>query len=103
MDDKDMIIKSARENAQKAPQPNLAVNLRRLRKYVDLTQSEMASILFIDRTTYAYYEIGRSLPRTDTLIRIACAFHISVDALLGIRELPPAYREEDKWKAIAML
>ena len=103
MDNKNELIHTAWENAEKAPQPNLSVTLRRLRKAIGLTQAEVAELLHVDRTSYAYYESGRTQPKNNTLIRIAYLYNISTDALLGITDLPPAYREDDKWKAIAML
>ena len=103
MNNKKELIRTARENVQKAPQPDLAVTLRRLRKAIGLTQAEVAELLHVDRTSYAYYESGRTQPKNNTLIRIAYLYNISMDALLGIADLPPAYREDDKWDSITML
>ena len=103
MDNKKEWIHTARENVQKAPQPNLSVTLRRLRKAIGLTQAEIAELLHVDRTSYAYYESGRTQPKNNTLIRIAYLYNISMDALLGITDLPRAYREDDKWESVTLL
>lgn len=56
--------------------------LRKLRKNEDLTQEQIAKDLNIVRSTYAYYEIGRTYPDFSTLIRIAQLFNVSTDFLL---------------------
>ena len=44
--------------------------LRMLRKSNNLTQKQVAQSLSIDRSTYAYYEIDKTKPDYDTLLRI---------------------------------
>ena len=41
----------------------LANNLKFLRKRHGYTQSQVALLLEINRSTYAYYELGRTRPR----------------------------------------
>lgn len=65
--------------------------LRTLRKQNGLSQKEMANCLEIDRSTYASYEIGRSLPSLGSVKAIAELLQVSSDFLLGIR----SQREED--------
>ena len=60
--------------------------LRRLRKIYGYTQQEVAKKLYMDRSAYAYYELGKSQPRIETLIRLANLYNISVDYLLGRRK-----------------
>ena len=57
--------------------------LRMLRKSNNLTQKQVAQSLSIDRSTYAYYEIDKTKPDYDTLVRISRIFNVSVDFLLG--------------------
>ena len=57
--------------------------LRMLRKSNNLTQKQVAQSLSIDRSTYAYYEIDKTKPDYDTLLRISRIFNVSVDFLLG--------------------
>lgn len=45
--------------------------LRMLRKSNNLTQKQVAQSLSIDRSTYAYYEIDKTKPDYDTLLRIS--------------------------------
>lgn len=58
--------------------------LRALRKQHGFSQKEMANCLEIDRSTYASYEIGRSLPSLGSVKAIAELLHVSSDFLLGI-------------------
>lgn len=57
--------------------------IRNLREDKDLTQQQMADMLFINRRTYSSYEIGvRSIP-IDVLSKIADIFNTSTDYLIG--------------------
>lgn len=57
--------------------------LTSLRKMKKLTQSEMASILGVARTTYSSYEQGRRTPDVDIQNKIADYFDVSLDYLHG--------------------
>ena len=62
--------------------------IRRLRKENGLTQQQVADFLHLDRSTYAYYESGRTKINIDILIRLASLFQVSLAVLVG--EEPPA-------------
>lgn len=57
--------------------------LRYLRMANRLTQREIADILKIHRTTYAYYETGRSNPDLETLNALSKIFGVSIDFLVN--------------------
>ena len=57
--------------------------LRELRKKNGLTQQHIANFLHIDRSTYAYYESGRTKINIDILLRLARFFQMSLDELVG--------------------
>ncbi|HZK21005.1 MAG TPA: helix-turn-helix transcriptional regulator [Oscillospiraceae bacterium] len=57
--------------------------LRILRKSARLSQSQIASLLEIDRSTYSYYETDKTLPSITLLIRIAKIYAITIDELIG--------------------
>ena len=57
--------------------------LRYLRMANRLTQREVADILKIHRTTYAYYESGQRMIPPSVLSALADLYHVSVDYLLG--------------------
>lgn len=62
-----------------------------------LTQKDIASILGIDRSTYAKYETGDSEPNFDTICRLADFFDVSVEYLMGRpgAKKAPAHHEAD--------
>lgn len=62
---------------------SFSVLLRLLRRANGWSQREVAERLHVDRSTYAYYETGRSQPHYETLVSIAELYGVSVDFLLG--------------------
>ena len=57
--------------------------LRELRIKSGYTQSQIAKILNIDRSTYSYYEIGKTMPDLSALVTLARIFNISLNELLA--------------------
>lgn len=51
--------------------------LRKLRENSGLTQQQVAETLNIDRSTYAYYETGKTTPDINTIIKLAKIFNVS--------------------------
>ena len=69
-----------------------AERLRKLREEKGLSQTAIARLLGIDRTTYVKYENGNSIRRN--LQKLADFFEVSTDYLLGRDESPrPAVHE----------
>ena len=65
---------------------NICERIRGLREDHDLTQQEMAQILYISQRAYSHYENGtRSLP-IEIFIKIADYYHVSLDYLAGRTE-----------------
>lgn len=56
---------------------------RYLRQSKNLAQSQLASLIGVDRTTISSYESNTRQPSLDTLSRIADIFGVSTDYLLG--------------------
>ena len=61
----------------------LASRLRLLRRERHMTQEQVASALTLQRSTYAYYETGRTMPKLGNLIRLAELFGVTTDFLVG--------------------
>ena len=57
--------------------------IRKLRRERDLTQQQVADYLEIDRSTYAYYESGRTKLNIDVIVKLAHFYKVSYAALLG--------------------
>lgn len=64
--------------------------LRAMRQACRLTQQQVADALGLDRSTYTYYECGRSQPNLDILSNICDIFNISLGELLELNGLPYA-------------
>ncbi|MCM1529142.1 MAG: helix-turn-helix domain-containing protein [Alistipes sp.] len=70
--------------------------IRDLREDSDLTQQQIADMLFINRRTYSSYEIGvRSIP-TEILSSIADIFHTSTDYLIGRTDVKKPYPKKSQ-------
>ena len=54
-----------------------------LRQKEGLLQRDVAHQLHIDRSTYSYYERGKTNPPLDILIKLADYFGVSLDYLAG--------------------
>ena len=72
-----------KRDGEKRPNTAFSVNLKALRSEHQVTQSQIALVLGIDRSTYAYYETGKCEPTLATLIGIADFFQVSLDQLVG--------------------
>jgi transcriptional regulator with XRE-family HTH domain len=57
--------------------------IRQLRLERNLTQREVAEYLQIDRSTYTYYESGRTQINVHVVIKLAHFYQVSYATLLG--------------------
>ena len=62
--------------------------LRELRVKSGYTQNQIAKILNIDRSTYSYYEIGKTTPDISVLVTLAKVFNIPINELLADETAP---------------
>lgn len=69
--------------------------LQKLRKQKNLTQEELAGLLFVSRTAISKWESGRGYPSIDSLKTIAEFFSVSVDELLSEEELADDAEQKD--------
>lgn len=58
--------------------------IKQLRIANEYTQKQIAEILNIDRSTYAYYESGKTKPDIAQLAKLARLYNVSVDSLIGV-------------------
>ena len=61
----------------------IAQKLRSIRKACGFTQQQIAAVLNVDRSTYTYYETGKTTPDIHTVKILAELFNVSVDTLLS--------------------
>jgi len=57
--------------------------IRKLRKERNLTQRQVAEYLRIDRSTYAYYESGRTHMNIDIVVKLAHFYSVSYATVIG--------------------
>jgi len=57
--------------------------IRELRKEKGLTQQQVADHLHLDRSTYAYYESGRSKLNVDIIVKLAHFYQVRYALFLG--------------------
>ena len=70
--------------AQTKPEnETFAVRLKAFRKEAGLTQQDIATALGLDRSTYTYYERGKTRPNWETLQRLAAIFQVPMTSLWG--------------------
>lgn len=78
-------IEEVRKMLDKMP---LNDKLRAMRRTVGLTQQQVAKSLNIDRSTYTYYETGKTAPDIRTIMKLLRIFNVTYEELLG-RVSPP--------------
>lgn len=57
----------------------ISKTLKSLRIQNGYTQQNVAEFLGIDRSTYSYYETGKTRPSTEVLARLSFLYHVSID------------------------
>lgn len=66
---------------------NLSATITKLRVDAKLTQKQLAAKLEISNTALSNYEIGVREPNLKLLVKIANAFNVTTDYLLGVSNL----------------
>lgn len=59
------------------------MNLKKIRLEQQKTQREVAQAINLTQFTYSNYEIGKTQPDIETLIKLAQYFHTTIDNLVG--------------------
>lgn len=66
----------------------LSDSLKRFRNDFKLTQKEIATKLTMNPSLYHRYESGETTPAVTFIVKMAQAFDVSADYLLGLRDTP---------------
>ena len=61
----------------------LGKKLKYYRENCELSQQQVANALNVDRSTYTYYETGKTNPDSYALIKLADYFGVTIDYLVG--------------------
>lgn len=89
----------------------LGESLKRFRKTFRLSQKEVAKAGNVTYQSYQTYEYDKSFPSVAVIMRIADAYNVSTDYLLGRSDMPQpmnfdekevreAFRIRDLWKQL---
>lgn len=70
--------------------------LKRLRLLKDVSQQDVANFLGISRQAYSNYENGNRGPDTETLLKLAEYFEVTVDEILRGKEKAPTAGESSE-------
>ncbi len=62
--------------------------IKELRTQRKITQEELGNIINVQKAAVSKYELGRAVPSTDVLTKLASFFNVSVDYLLGRTDEP---------------
>ena len=65
--------------------------IRDLRKQKGMTQEELGNIINVQKAAVSKYELGRAVPSTDVLSKLACHFGVTTDYLLGLSDDPNGF------------
>ncbi|WP_369297092.1 helix-turn-helix transcriptional regulator [uncultured Neglectibacter sp.] len=60
--------------------------IKRLRTARGLTQTDLAKIMSVTRSSVNAWEMGISVPTAPKLVELALFFHVSTDYLLGLEQ-----------------
>lgn len=76
----------------------VAESLKKVRKQHNFKQREIAEAIGIDRSTYSFYETGKTFPTIGTLCALAKIYNVTVGYLIGnetynYRSAPPVKAE----------
>ena len=74
--------------------------LQVLRKQKNLTQEELAEVLFVSRTAISKWESGRGYPSIDSLKAVSKFFGITIDELLSGDELLSIAEEDTRQNSL---
>ena len=66
----------------------IAESLKRFRKEFGVTQQQVADSVGVLKPAYQRYELGKTVPLTTFLIKLADAFNVSLDYLVGRSDNP---------------
>ena len=69
---------------------DFATKLKCYRRMLKLTQNAIADAMGVSRSTYAYYETGKTIPSSDGIRFLANLFGISPSVLLDQKPVEPA-------------
>ena len=65
---------------------SIGETIKELRKERGLSQTQLASLLFVSQDTISLWELNKSLPDVKALVALTKIFDVSSDYILGIEK-----------------
>lgn len=65
---------------------NIGQTIKELRKEKNLSQTQLAKLLFTSQDTISLWELGKSLPDIMAIIRMTQIFGVTSDYILGLEK-----------------
>ena len=65
---------------------NIGIVIKELRKENGLSQTQLASMLFVSQDTISLWECGKSYPDIENIIKLTQIFNVTSDYLLGLEK-----------------
>ena len=66
---------------------SIGEKIRELRKFNNLSQTKFAEKLQTTQDTVSLWELGKSYPDIESIVKICTLFNVSADYLLGLKEI----------------
>lgn len=70
-------------------------SLRKVRKDHNLKQRDIAEAIGIDRSTYSFYETGKTNPPIETMCALAKIYNVTIGYLIGKEANNPELRKRE--------
>ena len=71
---------------------SIGESLKKVRTEHNFRQKEVAQAVGVDRSTYSFYEIGRTRPSLETLCTLAKIYNVTIGYLIGKEANNPELR-----------
>lgn len=71
---------------------SIGESLRKVRKEHNLKQKDIAEAIGIDRSTYSFYETGKTNPPIETMCALAKIYNVTIGYLIGKEANNPELR-----------
>ena len=65
---------------------NIGNVIKELRKENEMSQTQLANLLFVSQDTVSLWELGKSYPDIESVVKLTQIFNVTSDYLLGLEK-----------------
>lgn len=65
---------------------NIGNVIKELRKENGMSQTQLANLLFVSQDTVSLWELGKSYPDIESVVKLTQIFNVTSDYLLGLEK-----------------